>query len=109
MRNGHRDLFVGAEDDLRLVPAVVDEGVVKPAVGRSGVQGDVLDPERPEQVDDDVGPVPLLDYLFPTPRFSASATKESSIALVTSRFFTAGLVATSVSLVALKVSVVTCG
>jgi len=89
---------MGAEDDLGLVGAVVDQRVVKTPVRRSGVQGDVLDPERPEQIDDDVGPVPLLRYL-PTPRFSASTTKESSMAFVTSKVLTAGFVAARVSLV----------
>ena len=89
---------MGAEDDLGLVGAVVDERVVKTPVRRSGVQGNVLDPERPEQVDDDVRPVPLLRYL-PTPRFSASATNESSMAFVTSRVLTFGFVAASASLV----------
>ena len=55
--------------------------------------------ERPEQVDDDVGSVALLRRYLPTPRFSASATNESSIALVTSSVLTDGFVAASESLV----------
>jgi hypothetical protein len=89
---------VRAKDDLGLVARVVDERIVEAPVRRSGVQGDVLDPERPEQVDDDVGPVLLLRYL-PTPRFSASTTNESSMAFVTSKVLTFGFVAASASLV----------
>ena len=98
MRHAYGDLLVLAEDHLRHdVGAIVHERVVQPAVARAGIQRGVRNLELLQQVDDDVRAV-LLRYL-PTPRFSASVTNESSNAFVTSRFFTAGFVADSVSFV----------
>ena len=55
---GDGDLLVGGEDQLgSAVAAVVDEGVVQPAVGRAGIQGHVLDADRAQEVDDEVGAV----------------------------------------------------
>ncbi len=79
------------------------------AIGRSGVQGDVLDPERPEQVDDDVRPVSLFGYLPATPRFSASATYVSSTTFVTSRSATFAFVLISACFAALKAATSGCG
>jgi len=97
VRDRYGDLLVGAEDDLGLALAIVHERVVKPAVRGSRIQSDVLDSERLKQIDDDVGSVALLRRYLPTPRFSASATNESSIALVTSSVLTDGFVAASES------------
>lgn len=92
------------------------------AVRRAGVDRDVLDAERLQQIDDDVGAKAGralwrpprsslrndLRYLA-TPRFSASATNESSIAFVTSKSLAFAFVATSVSRVAWNVFASTCG
>ena len=122
VRERDGDLLVRAQDDLGLALAVVHERVVEAAVRRTGVDGDVLDPEALQQIDDDVraeagrallrpprGPFGYdLGYL-PTPRFSASATYLSSSTFVTSRSFTFGLVATSASRVAWNAFTSRCG
>ncbi len=119
-RDGH--LLVGAEDDLGPALAVVHERVVEPAVRRAGIQRDVLDAERLQQIDDHVraeagrarARLPRwtlgrdLGY-FPTPRFSASATYRSSSTFVTSRSLTFAFVATSTSRVELNAATTGCG
>ena len=81
-----------------------------------------IEPEALQQIDNDVGaetgrallrpprprPRKYFGYL-PTPRFSASATYLSSMALVTSMPFTAGFVATSASRDELNDDTVGCG
>ena len=49
------DLLVGGEDQLGpALAAVVHERVVEPAEGRAGVEGDVLDADRAQEIDDQV-------------------------------------------------------
>ena len=51
------DLLVGAGHDLGAVAAVVDDGIVKAAIGRARIQRRVFDAEAFEEIDDDVGAV----------------------------------------------------
>ena len=64
MSDGHRDFFVMAEDHFGLViAAIVDDRIVDPAEGRTGVERGVLDIVRLHHIDDDIGAVFRL-FLF---------------------------------------------
>ena len=54
-----RDLLVRAQDDLGLPAAVIDQRVVQSAVGRAGIERDVLDAKGLKEVDDHVRAVLL--------------------------------------------------
>src|SRR2546422_11030828 len=58
VRDAHRDLLVGAEDDLRRpVAAVVHERIVEAPERRTRVEGDVVDARRAHQVHHEIGTV----------------------------------------------------
>ena len=58
VRDAHRDLLVGAEDDLRRpVAAVVHERIVEAPERRTRVEGDVLDARRAHQVHHEIGTI----------------------------------------------------
>jgi hypothetical protein len=56
----HRDLFVLAEQDRRLVAAVIDQRVVQAAIARARIERDIGEAVMLDQVDDDVGLPRLL-------------------------------------------------
>ena len=54
--HGHGGLFVAAGDEFgAFVPAVVDDGFVQAAEARSGIGADVLDAQRLDDVDHEIG------------------------------------------------------
>ena len=61
VRHRHRRLFVAAGEELGTpVAAVVDERFVQPAEARARVRADVVEPERLEHVDHEVGAAALV-------------------------------------------------
>ncbi len=58
VRQGDRDLLVAAQDRARaLVAAVIDQGIVQPAEARARIEGGILDTQRVQQIDHQVGAV----------------------------------------------------
>jgi hypothetical protein len=56
---GDGDLLVGGEDQLGgTVAAVVDQRIVQAAIGRAGIERDVLDADGAQEVDHEIGAVP---------------------------------------------------
>ena len=60
VRDLHRDLLVLAQQDRRIVAAVIDQRIVQPAIAGAGIERDIGESVMLDQVDDNVGLPGLL-------------------------------------------------